>query len=522
MKKSQLTIFIILGIVVFTVIGLLFYLTTTIKSKEFTEEKQEVTDLFTAQGKYTSYMQGCLDQTTKQGIALLGMQGGVIWEYQANDTKPFLGPRKYEYGQYVLPYQYSKSLNTYDGTATIFNISYGIIAPDLSLNIEGHPGVPDYPYGVTKLIEDPTLIDEIYANPFGNILLNPFPPLCDYNGANAPGQKSEDGQRGAIFSCETYDSKRKSDNDNLQEYLEKYIANAFKECVALETLPEFANSSIKSGNITIQATFAPTSISVAAEYPIIADISGREGVLALQTFHTTVDVRLKMIHELASRLIEEDINNIFFNIVRDANELVDCKELGKETEITRCLKEGMQVVKYRDVCQTNGLCEEYGLYDDIVLIQDNKSTINGRPFVFAFAVQNRYPALDIIRNDTTASSEYDIIVTEGDTISIDPYGYDPDEDDHTAQDYMENRYIYGLWKVDYNEDADLEVITLGVADGFTVPVTGTTLWDTTHRAAEYTTQPNDKGAHTVLVQVCDNEGLCDFQNIDILVEEASP
>lgn len=522
MKKAQVTIFIILGIVIFTVIGLLFYLTTTIKSKEFTEEKQEVTDLFTAQGKYTSYMQGCLDQTTKQGIALLGMQGGVIWEYQANDTKPFLGPRKYEYGQYVLPYQYSKALNTYDGTATVFNISYGIIAPDLSLGIEGHPSVPDYPYGLTKLIEDPTLINEIYVNPFGNILLNPFPPLCDYYGANAPGQKSEDGQRGAIFSCETYDSKRKSDNDNLQEYLEKYVANAFKECVALETLPEFSNSSIRSGNITIRATFAPTSISVNAEYPIIADVSGKEGLLALQTFHTTVDVRLKMIHELVARLIENDVNNIFFNIVRDANELVDCKELGKETEVTRCLKEGMQVMKYRDVCQTNKLCKSYGLYDDIIIVQDNKSTINGRPFVFAFAVQNRYPALEIIRDDATARDEYEFVVTEGDTIPIDPYGYDPDEDDHEEKDFMTNRYIYGLWKVDYDEDASTGAKKLGVTDGFTISSTGTTLWKTTQRSAEYTTQRGDKGKHIVLVQVCDNEGLCDFQNIDILVEEASP
>ncbi len=511
MRKAQVTIFIILGIVVFTVIGLLFYLTTTIKSKEFTEEKQEVTDLFTAQGKYASYMQGCLDQTTKQGIALLGMQGGVIWDYQANNTKPFLGPRKYEYGQYVLPYQYAKSLNAYDGTATVFNISYGIIAPDLSLEIEGHPGVPDYPYGLTKLIENPTVIDEIYANPFGNILLNPFPPLCDYYGANAPGQE------GAVFSCETYDSKRKSDNDNLQEYLEKYIANAFKECVALETLPEFSNTSIRAGNITVQATFAPTSVSINAEYPIIADVSGKEGVLALQTFHTTVDVRLKMIHELAARLIENDIN-----IVRDANEIVDCKEPGKEAEVTRCLKEGMQVVKYRDVCQTNKLCKEYGLYDDIVLIQDNKSMINGRPFVFAFAVQNRYPALEIIPEDGPALTEYDIIVTEGGTITIDPYGYDPDEDDHTAQDYMENRYIYGLWKVDYNEIADSGVRTLDVTDGFIVSSTAQTLWETTQRSAEYTTEIGDKGAHVVLVQVCDNEGLCDFQNINILVEEYSP
>ncbi len=501
-KRSQITVFIVLGIVIFIIIGLLFYLKTYVKSKQFTEEQQKTTDVFNIQGKYSTYMQACLDQTAKQAVALVGMQGGVIYDYEANGTKPFLGPNKYSYGQYVLPFEFPKEINAYDGKEEIINVSYGIFAPDFSLSIEGHPGVPDYPFGVTKLIGDPTQIDKAYSQSFGNVLLNPLAPLCDYYGANAANQT------GAIFSCETYDSKRKADNDNIQEYLQAYITNAWKECVSLDTLPEFENSTMQSGNVTVSVTFAPTSVAVDGIYPIIGEISGKETTLSLEQFHSTVNVRLQQIHELAERLIKEDTNNIFFNIVRDANELDDCKEPGKEAEVVTCLKEDMQVTKYRDVCES--LCKKYGKFDDIILIQDNASTINGKPFVFAFAIQNRYPALDYIAP---------ITVTEGDTVSFedeDVRGYDPDEDDHNEYDFMDNRYIYGQWKVDYDEVAGVKTNVGAVTDGFS--------FGTNDRTASYTTKTDgsDVGTHTVQIQVCDNEGLCDFEIVDVTVESASP
>lgn len=507
-KKSQITFFIILGIIIFAVAGLLFYLKNYVKGKEFSQEKEEQARLLTLQEKYATYMQACLEQTSKQGIALIGMQGAVIWEYQANATKPFLGPKKYDYGQWVLPFQYTKQTNLFDNAATIFNVSYGIYAPDLSLNLKGHPPVPEYPYGFVGLIEDPTEIDKSYVNVFGNIITNPLPPLCDYYGENAPGQK------GAVFSCETYDSKRESDNDNIQEYLEKYIVNSFKECVGVESLPEFANSTITIGNITVKVAFAPTSITVDASYPLIVTIANQQTTLSFQTVHTVINVRLKQVHELATHLIEADVNNIFFNIVKDANELVDCKELGKEMQVTTCLKEGMEVIKYRDVCQTTGLCKKYGLYDDIVVIRDTKYLLNGKPYLFAFAIENRYPVLDIIHDYNEEYPDYDIVVEEGQPILIEPKAYDPDEDTHEAHDYMEQRYVYGMWKEDYDEISGVKTIAPAESR-----FTTSDEYLTTQRSASYTTQIGDKGEHILQIQACDNEGLCDFQNIRILVLE---
>lgn len=520
MKRAQITVFIVLGVVIFAVIGLLLYITMYARTKELTREKEELSDLFTTQGKYAGYMQSCLDLTTTQGIALLGMQGGVIYDYQAKGTKPFLGPRKYDYGQYVLPLEWDDAFDLFpEITTAIFNVSYGIYAPDLSLNLEGHPPVPDYPYSTVKLVEDPTQIASMYTNVFGNVIKDPLPPLCDTNGANSPLQP------GAVASCETYDSKRDLDNDNIQEYLEIYIARAFEDCVALESLPEFQNTSIHVGNISVIVTFSPTALSIKAEYPLVATIEGKQATLSLQTFYTTANVRLKQIHELVARLIESDVNNIFFNIVRDANTLIDCKELGKEADTVRCLKEGMTVTRLRDVCQGTGLCKKYGSYDDIIMIQDNKSILNGKPFVFVFAIQNRYPALDIIyqHNENCAGdfySNYDIVVERDaqDTIEIDPYGYDPDEDYHGDKDFMEDRYLYAGWKEDYDKE-NYNSETGEIERGVTAPKAFSTsdLFKTTKRQATYTPQETDLGPHILQVHVCDNEGHCDFQNVDILV-----
>jgi hypothetical protein len=514
MKKGQITVFIILGIVIFTIIALLFYLKSSVETQEFTAERAEIEDLFTTQGKYSGYMQACLDTVTNHGIALVGMQGGVIYEHQASSTKPFLGPRKYDYGQYVLPFEYDDIYDLYPNSDTvIFNVSYGIYAPDLEDNTAGHPNIPEYPYGLLTLVQDPSKISKTFTNVFGNVIRDPMPPLCDYNGANSPLQKK------SVYSCETYDSQRQSDNDNIQEYLEAYITEAFETCVDLESLPEFSNTSITAGNITVELTMAPTSMTVKADYPIVATTHGEQATLSLQTFHTMVNVRLQQIHELTTRLIDEDVNNIFFNIVRDANELTTCKEPGSPTESARCLKEGMEIVKYRDICQQLDLCKKYGQYDDVVAITDEESIINGKPFMYVFAIQNRVPTLDYIYNDASLTeADYDWVVTAGDDIKISPYGYDPDEDQHSELDFMESRYIYALWKEDYDEPYGADRDINPAADRFTT----SSLWTTaaSPREASYTTDPGDydKGSHTLQVQICDNEGLCDYQNVRILVK----
>jgi hypothetical protein len=156
------------------------------------------------------------------------------------------------------------------------------------------------------------------------------------------------------------------------------------------------------------------------------------------------------------------------------------------------------------------------------MIEDTTYTIDGKPFLFVFAIQNRYPVLDIIYKENEACAAayqgYDIVVdlnAAEHRIEIDPYGYDPDEDYHGGQDYMEDHYVYAGWKEDYDDVYDPTANSIEREFDPTNDFTQSSDYD--GRYTTYTPDAEDIGEHTLQVQVCDNQGLCDYQNINIYV-----
>ena len=457
------------------------------------------------------------------------MQGGVIYDHQANDTKPFLGPPNYDYGKYILPFEHDDVFDlVLDEDTLTYNVSYAIYKPDLTLGLSSHPAVPDYPYGKVVLTEDPTIYNRTYKNPFGNSLVDPITPLCDYHGRNRPNIT------GAIYSCETYDSKREQDHKSIQEYLEAYIGQHTSECVDFNKIPELSNATVQKGNVTAQIVFTQDYVYVSVDFPVVVSKGSYSETVHIQNLDLQLNVRLKKIYELLKRLVEEDVNNIFFDIQNHADTLKNCKDLITGT-LTQCLKSGMKVYKYRDVCSTE-LCTDScdGCYDDILVIQDNESLVNGQPYLFFAAIENRKPALDLVRqNDTIEGSfiGYDYVVNVSGTLAIDPYGYDPDEDDMVPHGYMNGLYYYGWWNEDYTEELDLifashEAFWLAPENYTTRDYSYPALFSTssdyvdTERNASIQTVDTDIGPHVVKVEVCDNAGECDYQSVNVVVISA--
>lgn len=529
-KRAQITFFIIIGFVIFVILASLFWIKSYAKSQEFLEEKEEIEGLFSKQGKYYNYVSSCVQQAAKQGLILAGTQGGVIYETQAPDTKKYKGPADYHYGEYILPFEYEDVFEIFpDEEEHVYEVSYAIYRPDLTLGIEGHPGVPDYPYGNVLLTEDPTDYSSKYRNPFGNIMVSPITPLCDYYGENKPGKE------GAKYTCETYDSRRETDTDSIQEYLESYIAYNAKECVNFDSMPEVGDD-IEKGDVTATVIFTQDNVHVSVLFPIELRTGDEAQTISLQTYETSMQVRFKKMHELFTRLVEEDINNIFFDIQRDSDQLNDCKEFVEATYNVPCLRPGMKIYRYSDVC-SDDLCNfksagfYLGRYDDVVVLEDSDSNIDGKPFLFFIAIQNREPALDFLHEipDDASGVDYDYIISTGDEIFIDPYGYDPDEDSHNVEGFMEGSYIYAHWKEDWDEEFDpssclqeeyyedvtnCQIKTWGAAyPRFTTSEP----YENNSRQASLQTGELDIGKHNLLVQLCDNEGRCDHQNVKILV-----
>ncbi|MEM4267617.1 MAG: hypothetical protein QXK37_02190 [Candidatus Woesearchaeota archaeon] len=515
MKRAQITMFILVGLVVMFAFAAVLYLSVYTKRASINRDMQYVSGLFSERGKYHNYITSCVEQVTKESLVLVGLQGGVIYDTQTSQGRYLLGPeRGYPLGKFVLPYKPTEKENLY-------LVSYGITAPVLGSQF--HPEVPYYPYGLTKLVTNPLILNPSYVNTLGNFPSpGPFAPLCDSFGAN------RQSLAGRVYTCESYDSANPNDHNSVQEYLQSYIANKTFECVKLETIPELLNMSINKGNVTANLTFGDSYLYVSVVFPVVIEKHGIKATLQLSDFNYQIQVRLKRIHELASHLIKQDTNNIFFNIVKDASTLNDCKSITGSN--IPCLMHGMHVSKLENVCRN---CTE-GRFDDILVIKDNESLIDGLPYTFVFAIENRPPALDLIRQDvfSTLFSRFDFIVSEKQEIHLNPMGYDPDEEYHNEMGFMDMHYTYELWKETYDEYF-LEVeCTLNQADCLLHPeryvertltpppknFTKSQKFRQTNREATYKTTHEDIGLHTLKISVCDEEHLCDYQMVSILVQ----
>lgn len=367
----------------------------------------------------------------------------------------------------VVPYKHE------DG---FYDVSYGIKAPVADIN-EFNPAVPDYPYPGSLITNPPEKFGKDYISLFSyyNRYFPALPRLCNPYGPNIYSYPN------ASFSCETYDYSLT--NTSIQTMLKDYILNKTKECVNFEQLAGASGYDITDGDLTGDVLFGEEHVFVSLNYPI--EIRLREeqpSVRFLESFDFSLNVRFKKLHELAQHLIrqssdwkspEADADNIFFDITQDPRDC-DCRSL---TFCLPCKAEGITVEKENNYCvgkawsRCNELDRHYK-HSHILKISDKGSMIDGKPLTFLFAIENRIPVLDYIK---------DISVDYWDDARISPAGIDPDEEEVT--------FSYEGWKTPVSYGVD----------------------------AVYETDEDDAGEHVVRVKVADSEGLYDYQDVVIEV-----
>jgi hypothetical protein len=456
MRKAQITIFIVLGIVILIVFSLVFFIyrQTSVSSMEKRANKIYRDFLSSTDIKYIT--ENCLDKTTKQALLLVGLQGGKLYNYQIN--KGYQIKNFYD----VIPFNYN---------GIIYNVSYGIKAPiNLPFSLP-----PNYPY-LGALVENPVLaFDSTYKysqsryahlfsfqNTSKSVEKRPLlPPLCNRLGANYYGI------RGAKRSCETYSST----NQSVQEYITRYIDQNIKNCINFtsQTTPTHI---ISAGTPFSTVLIGENDLSISLKYPLEISLKGESSTTKYLDSNVRLKIRLKILHEIASHLIGKyprnypaaDADNIFFDITKDDPN--DCYK-GKGP----CILDGISVSKLRDYCLVYN-CNFYNnhyKYSDILIIEDSKSIINGKPYRFQFAIENRRPALDLINNINSPSTEVDISTL----------GIDPDEDTLT--------YNFEVGAISKTTSQGNTTITLPI------------------------------GTQNLRVTVSDNEGLQDYQDVQVRV-----
>ena len=77
-KKSQVTLFIILGTVILVIFALVFYLISYVSEIKGQEDIDETQKIPAELKPINDYIESCLSRVAQDGLELLGLQGGRI------------------------------------------------------------------------------------------------------------------------------------------------------------------------------------------------------------------------------------------------------------------------------------------------------------------------------------------------------------------------------------------------------------------------------------------------------------
>lgn len=391
-KKSQITLFIALGIIIIGIFGVMAYLvsdyTQTQQERQIIDSNRQVNQDLPLRGAIAS----CLEDAAYRGLKMAGKQGGVLYQSQ--------GGSQVDRNQLRLVFGGENN-----------SVHYAIINPSDT------PPPPMYPY--KDVSYSYTLLKQLFpdSNFFGRVEL---PKLCSRLGPNRPENPN------GYITCPV-DSYGFGDTP-IQEIIRKYIEQDSLSCL---------RSVFDRDDLPVDEFIFDFIIG---EQDVIISLESSENSTFFDSIDggvsTIIPVRLKRVYQLMSRVLEKDASDVYFDKGVDYKQLRNCR-FGQGTDY--CWDEFMQLYVLREV---------YG-FDDVVRIEDRSSLIDGSPFVFQAAVANRPPMLDFIFDEATGinrSVNVHRFVEPGGVLSFDPIGLDPDEDNLTFR--YANTYGFELQNSD--------------------------------------------------------------------------
>jgi hypothetical protein len=375
-KKAQLTFFMLLGCLILIVISFVFYLgkqTASSQTKKETYLSQGTTFDTTSIKEYIS---ACFEKTARDGMTLLGKQGGIIYSSQGG-----LYDLSYASGEYAV----------FQENGVITNVSYGLRKrTNRMYTCVDLPGTKLY---CNNTVGEFTPLVDITVGSFTG---NPY-PWVNFPYLGSYSSCINDTCFGKV-SLPTLDG-----DDSMYHQLEFYINNTITKCTNFSVFKGFKITQIEPTDVKVNTT-NQTVIAV-LRYPLIIQdvLSKRETKLDL--FYYDTNIRLKYLHSLAIDLVRKDSNDPRFIITSDNPDTAHIE--------TSVIYDNPSASTY-----FNSYNSEKG---NIFRIKDNFS---GMPFTFQFARANRAPVLGNFSSPNNIDRNFIINASYFNNMSV----YDPDEE----------------------------------------------------------------------------------------------
>ncbi len=267
--KSQITMIMIMGIVLFISIGIIMYLSKTSvkKSVQSAEKKIQTTALETQSIK--GFAANCLDKLSKDALVLLGKQGGYIYTAQGGTIVPFS-----DSDEGVI---FIKNNNA--------NAAYNIKPIQLNAPLPFYTVIPEYPW--RKFPYGPVNPDiKTFNGIFG---ANSMPPL---NASHGP--------------------------HSIQMQIETFIDANMEKCLDFSIFAKEGYDIQKTKSKT-KVFIGARDVSIVSEIPLKATNIKTQEKSEFKEFSTVLNIRLGEMYYFIKEIIDKDISDITFNIQDAAN-----------------------------------------------------------------------------------------------------------------------------------------------------------------------------------------------------------
>ena len=271
-NMSQITMVIIAGLVLFILVGIIFYISkSAIKKTTQQGTKTTQSTAFDAQ-PIKEFASKCQEKLAKEAINYVGKQGGYIYKSQGGDLIDY---GDIEQGAYYILYDYSK-------------VSYNIKQPPIYSVSPYSSVVPEYP---CKYFPHPCTNPNSGNFEFDGIFgISNFPPLNVSQGPHS-----------------------------IQSQIENYIDNKMQSCADLTPfIGQGYNFEINKSKTTVTLASSDVRISTFMPIRIFNKATGEQTYI--DSFSATINVRLKEIYYFARDIINNDIAKINFNLKDPAND----------------------------------------------------------------------------------------------------------------------------------------------------------------------------------------------------------
>ncbi len=455
-KRGQITVFIILGIILLFTAIMVYQITVTLNKSKLDTEKQKILNKLLQPAAMNIYVDDCLRDNLKEGLKLLGQQGGKFWVGQPGGYAEF---SNLEGKTAPDPYQEKESVD----------VAYGLAY---------YPAEPANKYPCT-------------GNP-------PAPAFCQYVFPNLKAKYSFGSLSGAgIFEIET----------SLGNYLSDTTAVCIEKALNEKMLAGKAELKIDEAKVVV--SLQSSGVQVEAMYPLILSY-GKEKIGAQQKFSFAYPGRYKDFFGGVSELLYNDIHFLDFDLQEDYSNKEFDYQSDFDTE-SQCKKqENSNPSKETYLCKGYNHLSQWGIQvtrqGELFIFEsaDPELQIEGKNYFFQLYRQNRPPVLDYISQWPTKA--YDYLIIPGDEkrglLNLTATAKDPDEDKITylfsGEDFNQFELKDSKEKL-IQADTKTEDYTAVQKEGF----------------IENITSP----IKTVMVKAFDEDGLADWQEVRILVEK---